>query len=651
MSARCAVTHPPQLLCLVLLGVSWPVAQAAAPLIPVEVFAAGPEMSAPRVSPDGTHLSYVTTVQGERFVGVYDVQAGKSMPILRGTSGTFRVTRCDFKTDKRLLCHFHGTNHNFGAGPQPSSRLIVVDRDGKNLKVLFQGGYYSDSTGTTQTQFQDRILHMLPDDPQHVLIEMGDRSSIFPSVYQLDVDTGALRTVVMRQPPVLGWVADRDGVVRFGSGFRDKEALYIARNGANAPWRTLAKFQRFDRQQFEPLGFGPLPNQLFVAAPHQGRTAVWQMDLEEKSDFQLVFARPDVDAESIVSWPTDEHIVGFFYEDDRPHVEFLDAHARTISQTMDQVLPDTFHHFLSASRDGRLIVIESYSDVVPPTYHLLDTATRSLTALGQESRALAHAQLAPTASVVIPGPGGISIHGYLTLPVGYTPGKPIAAVVFPHGGPYSRDYWGYDPMVQLMANRGYAVLQTNFRGSTGYGEQWQRAGHQAWGTIMHEDITAGAHWLVSQGIADPARMCIVGWSYGGYAALIGVVKEPQLYKCAVSIAGVSDVSQLAWDNRPFYGGTDAARESTGTDKATLAAESPVLHADRIKVPVLLVHGEEDSTVVLGQSKAMAKALESHGVPHELVVIKDGEHSLLEPSMRLTLYSKLEAFLAANLGSP
>jgi dipeptidyl aminopeptidase/acylaminoacyl peptidase len=297
------------------------------------------------------------------------------------------------------------------------------------------------------------------------------------------------------------------------------------------------------------------------------------------------------------------------------------------------------------------MLVHSYSDVEPGIYDALDMTKHELTTIGRENSALSQAALAPTKPVVVPGPGGISIHGYLTLPVGTAPGKAIAAVVYPHGGPYARDVWGYDDMVQVMASRGYAVLQLNFRGSTGYGEEWRKAGHQAWGTIMHDDITAGAHWLVSQGIADPKRMCIVGWSYGGYAALIAAVKEPQLYRCAVSIAGVSDISQLARDDRQFYGGFEAARESTGTDKAQLAAQSPVLHADQIKIPILLVHGDNDSTVRLAQSEAMAKALRQHGVQSELVVIKGGEHSLLRPQMRLTLYTKLEAFLAANLGSP
>jgi dipeptidyl aminopeptidase/acylaminoacyl peptidase len=250
----------------------------------------------------------------------------------------------------------------------------------------------------------------------------------------------------------------------------------------------------------------------------------------------------------------------------------------------------------------------------------------------------------------VPGEGGIGIPGYLTLPLGTAPGTRLPAVVLPHGGPYARDSPDYDPLVQMLANRGYAVLQLNFRGSTGYGQAWEQAGHQAWGTIMHEDITAGARWLISEGLADPARLAIVGWSYGGYAALIGVEKEPHLYRCAVSIAGVSDVAELARDDARFYGGQAAASDSMGADQAALAAESPVRHADRIRVPVLLVHGMDDYTVLVHESREMARALGRNHVPHELVLIRHGEHSLKRPEMRLTLYRALEAFLAINLAA-
>jgi dipeptidyl aminopeptidase/acylaminoacyl peptidase len=637
---------------------AWSQTPAAAPLIPLETFAAGAEMEAPRISPGGTHLAYIATVKGERVLAIRDLKGDPvARPVVKLTSGTFSGTHCDFKNDNRLLCHFSGLERNFGERSYPSSRLVAIDRDGSHLKVLSQQRFAGDAYDGSP-QFQDRIVHFLPDDPKHVLIEMADAGSVFPAVYELDIDGGTRRTVVSAHAPVLNWIADRDGVVRFGYGyhdqrygFRDTSALYIARNGAKDPWRTLEKFKRFEGARFVPLAFGPLPNQLFVSAPQEKREAVWQMDLEENRDFQLVFSRPDVDADSIITWPTDQHVIGFEYETDRPHIQYIDSLAAGVEALMEKTAPDAVHRIIDASRDGKMLLVESYSDVAPPFYHLLNFNEHQLLAIGYESSALAHAQLAPMKAVTIPGPGGVSLPGYLTLPVGATPGEHRPAVVYPHGGPYARDSWGYDPMVQVMANRGYAVLQVNFRGSTGYGEAWQKAGHQAWGTVMHDDITAGARWLIAQGIADPGRLCIVGWSYGGYAALIGVVKEPQLYRCAVAIAGVSDLSQLARQDDRFYGGFEAAKDSTGDDKALLQAESPVLHADRVKVPVLLVHGEEDFTVQVDQSQAMAKALTRSGVKNELVVIQDGEHSLLRPDMRLTLYRKLTEFLGAKLGAP
>jgi dipeptidyl aminopeptidase/acylaminoacyl peptidase len=641
---------PARALLACLLALPCLAALAAAPRIPLETFAAGPEIDEPRLSPDGSQLLVISTVKGERLVVMHDLaKGGAPHAILRGNSGEYHVRSCDFKTNARLLCHMHGLARDVGVLSFPTSRLVLMNSDGSSAKVLFQ--IDKNRVDVENTQYQDRIIHMLPDDPHHVLLEMTNNDTVYPAVYMLNIDTGLFHPVVGAHDPVKDWLPDRDGVVRFGSGYRDMDAVYLARNGEKDSWRTLEKFKRFSGASFSPLAFGPLPNQLFVSATYEKRDAVWQMDLDEKKDFQLVFARPDVDVQGIVSWPTDGHVVGFSYENDREHVEYIDPEAKALDQALDQALPGTVHWVTDASRDGRLLVIRAYSDVMPTTYYLFDTAKHSLSKLGSESTALSQAQLAPTKPVTIPGPGGISIPGYLTLPVGAAAGKPMAAVVFPHGGPNDRDHWGYEPLLQLMANRGYAVLQLNFRGSTGYGDEWQAAGYQGWGTVMHDDITAGAHWLISQGIADPARMCIVGWSYGGYAALTGVVKEPQLYRCAVSIAGVSDLSQLADDDRRFVGGRDAARESTGTDKTKLAEQSPVLHADRIKVPVLLVHGSQDFTVRVGQSEAMASALERSKVPHELVVIKDGEHQLAEPSMRLTLYTKVEEFLAKNLGPP
>lgn len=613
----------------------------AAP-IPVEQFATDRGMGAPNISPDGNKLVYIATTGAKAFIVVEDLLTGKSRPILQGNSGSFTVSRCDFKNDERLLCRYHGVDHDGGA-PFPISRLVAINADGSKARQLLQNSTLAGS------QYQDRILHWLPNDPNKVLIALADQGHVYPAVYRLDVYSGTMGLVVGARRPIMEWVADRNGVVRFGSGYLDDTAQYMARNSPAAPWRILEKFKRFDGAKFSPLAFGPLSNRLFVTAPNGPREAIWDMDLDENSDFQLVYSQPEVDVDGVIEWPTDGHVVGFVYDAERPHAYFIDPQAAMIERTLERVLPGAYHAVIGGSRDGNKLLYASYSDVMPTRYDLLDLANPKLTAVGGENPVLASAQLAPMKPIVVPGPGGIEIPGYLTLPVGAETGKKLPTVVYPHGGPYSRDSWGYDAMVQVMASRGYAVLQLNFRGSTGYGYEWREAGNQAWGTIMHDDITAGAHWLIDQGIADPARMCIVGWSYGGYAALIGVEKEPQLYQCAVSIAGVTSLTQMIRDDDRFYGGREAASNSTGTDRKTLKEESPVEHADRIKVPVLMVHGSNDYTVLVDHSKAMAKALSRAGVPNELVIIKEGEHSLLRNDMRLTLYTKLVSFLDANIG--
>jgi dipeptidyl aminopeptidase/acylaminoacyl peptidase len=580
---------------------------------------------------------------------VRDLRSGAEHPILHVTSGAYDVSHCEFKSDDRLLCHLEGVAYGSGGQPFPASRLVALDADGGELRVLFADGVGADGSDVG-VQFQDRIVHWLPDDPRHVLIELTDRGTVFPSVYKLDVYTGTVRLVVPSHPPVMDWTVDSQGVVRFGYGFRGDSAVYIARSGADAPWRTLEQFPRFDRSRFQPLLFGPHPGELFVLAPYQGRIAVWQMDLDGNGDLQLVFSRPDVDVSGILEWPSDRHVAGFFYETDRPHAHYIDPEAQTVDELLHPTLPDAFHAVISASRDGRRLITVSYADVLPAQFHLLDLTTREVVQIGKLN-SIDPRQLAPMKPVVVPGEGGIGIPGYLTVPLGTAPGTRLPAVVLPHGGPYARDSWDYDPLVQMLASRGYAVLQLNFRGSTGYGQAWEQAGHQAWGTVMHEDITSGARWLISEGIADPARLAIVGWSYGGYAALIGVEKEPHLYRCAVSIAGVSDMAELARDDARFYGGQAAASDSMGADQATLTAESPVRHAERIRVPVLLVHGRDDSTVLVHESKEMARALARNHVPYELVLIKHGDHSLKRPEMRLTLYRTIEAFLATNLAAP
>ena len=223
----------------------------------------------------------------------------------------------------------------------------------------------------------------------------------------------------------------------------------------------------------------------------------------------------------------------------------------------------------------------------------------------------------------------------------------MPTIIYPHGGPHARDSWGFDPIVQFMASRGYAVVQVNFRGSTGYGQDWYQAGLRNWGTVMVDDVISSTKWAISEGIADPAHTCIVGWSFGGYAALMSAVREPDLYRCVVSIAGVSDLRLLAEEWRGSYGGADWAEYALGDDSSELKAGSPSKNAAKIKSPVLLIHGDNDAQAGVDHSKRMARVLKGEKKKVELVVIKDGNHSLTRYEWRETLYTNLEKFLAAN----
>jgi dipeptidyl aminopeptidase/acylaminoacyl peptidase len=615
---------------------------AAQSLIPLEHFAASPQFSEPSMSPDGSRVVYIGWANNIPYIVLYDVETRTPKALGSGASDGFTVSRCDFKTRDRLVCRFRGVDHDAGR-PFWTSRMIAVNADGTKMRTLVQNKF------ATAAQFQDRILHWLPDNPRRVLIQLDDNENIYPSVYTLDVFDGKMTLVDRERAPIQSWMTDRTGAVRFGYGWRELSSTgeFVARAADGAPWRVLHKFKRFETLPFGAMGFGVRPNILLVSAPHNGRDAIWEMDLDETNDMQLLYANPEVDVDRAIVWPADGRVVGFQYSTDKTHSRYFDPEAQRIDAALKQFLADTSNHIIHGSRDGKRFIIQSYSDVKPSRYYLLDIGASKLFAMGSEKPQFEDAALAPMKPIIVKTPDGLSIPGYLTLPAGKDP-KNLPAVVYPHGGPHVRDYWGYDEVVQMMASRGYAVLQINFRGSSGYGDDWGKAGWRGWGTVMHDDITAGARWLISEGIANPKRMCIVGWSYGGYAALLGVVKEPELYRCAASIAGVSDLTRLSRDFDRFYGGRAAVADILGSDRKELAEVSPLKQADRIKVPVLQVHGDDDVQVLVDHSKNMAQALNRAGIRNELVLIRDGDHALSRADWRLALFTKLDKFLAENL---
>jgi len=616
---------------------------SGAPPPSIETFAAYSDFGAVSLSPDGNRIAYTARVNGKRALIVLDLEKRTMKPILAAEEDSFQIRWCSFKTPQRLLCSLRGVERS-RVQPFPISRLIAINADGTGFKVMVQNGRNGSS------QYQDRVLDWRDEDPSHVLIQLtppGDFTP-FPDVYSLDVVSGRMETVQTQRNPISSWYSDDDGVVRYGGGCDDaKRCEYVTRDSADAPWRVLKRWDRFKNDSdFTVLGLAGAKDKLFVSEVLDDRVAVYKLDLADKVDKELLFAHPQVDIGGAIEWPGTNRVVGFWYETDRYQRAIFDPEAAAIFEVVDKSLPATTNHIVDTARDGKLLLIAAYSDVLPRQYYLLDLERKALRKLSGIAPDLAQAPLAPMKAVKVTAADGTTLPGYLTVPAG-AEAKNLPMVIYPHGGPHARDSWGFDEIVQFMASRGYAVLQVNFRGSTGYGQAWYEAGLRKWGTVMVDDVNAATRWAIAQGIADPKRVCIVGWSFGGYAALMGAIREPDLYRCVASIAGVTDLRALTWEIKGYYGGAQEAKYVLGSDSDELAAGSPLKASQQIKAPVLLVHGKLDLQVSDEQSARMYRALGARK-QRELVLIDDGDHSLSRYEWRKTLLTKLEEFLGTHV---
>jgi dipeptidyl aminopeptidase/acylaminoacyl peptidase len=618
-------------------------AHAAAPTI--DELAALTDYGGASLSRDGKRIAYTGRAGDKRALMVLDLEKRTNKAILAAEEDTFQIRWCRFKSDMRILCGLIGVGDTRGKNPYNVTRLIAIDADGSRYKVLIQ------RHGNASEQFQDDITDWRIDDPKTVYIQVSPEgvNSPFPDLYSLDVETGLKRLVQKQRYPIRDWYSDARGVVRYGGGCDDRgRCEYITRAKADAPWEVLSRWEAYQNQDdFSVLGFGPSGETLLVTQLHEDRQAVFQLDLAGKADKELVFSHPKVDVGGVIRWPVGGSIAGFWYSTERTHREMFDPEAAAVYDLIEKSLPGTENSIVSTARDNKLLLVAAGRDVAPTTYYLLDLEARKLSKLGALRPELDSAALGEMKSIEIKAADGTVLPGYLTLPPGRKDEK-VPLVVYPHGGPHARDDWGFDPVVQLMASRGYAVLQVNFRGSVGYGRAWYEAGLRKWGSVMVDDIIQSTRWAVAEGFADPERICIVGWSFGGYAALMAGVRTAELYRCVGSIAGVADLKALRRQEWRFYGGGSAADATIGSDLDDLAADSPLKSARQMRAPVLLVHGTHDIPVDVDQSRRMAGALNDR--LEELVIIEDADHSLSRSAWRKTLYEKLDAFLAKHLAA-
>lgn len=655
---------------LLSIALAVPLAPAQAETIEqsAEAFGARSSILDISLSPSGNKIAWIAPGPGsEEVLQVVDLAGDGTMrTILQNTGPESDLTNCDWATDTRLVCEVEGVLLSPSGVLLGMSRMFAINADGSDVEVLSEK---TSSRAVRAVQDGGTIVALdLPGKDEGVLMtreyvpEMttGSRFGSDKAGLGLDlVDITNGRRRAIEQPDVrnVRYIADQYGNVRIRvwnmidqrDGYRTSEYEYFMRDvGANG-WTRLGEFTIDGRLgvKFTPLSVDTDRNGAIGFTTIDGFDAVAEVVLDGSGQGKTLMKRSDVDVDRLIRIGRQRRVVGASYATEKRSVEYFDSALAELSTQLAQALPGKpLVDIAGASADENTLLLIASSDTDPGMVYLYDRAAKALEPLLPMRDALEGRKMASMKPVSFPASDGTMIPGYLTMPVGSN-GKNIPAIVLPHGGPGARDEWGFDWLVQFFAARGYAVLQPNYRGSTGYGDAWfGRNGFQAWETAIG-DVNDAGRWLVQEGIADPARLGIAGWSYGGYAALQSQVVDPALYKAVVAIAPVTDLDALREDARP-YTSFDVVDKFIG-DGPHVGAGSPARHANKFLAPVLLFHGTLDQNVEVDHSRQMEDSLQDAGKSVAYVEFKGLEHNLLDGRARTEMLKRIGEFLRVNLG--
>jgi dipeptidyl aminopeptidase/acylaminoacyl peptidase len=599
--------------------------------IPLRDFFRDPERIGFQISEDGQTISFLAPY--EHRLNLF-VQARGAAEARRITSETDRsIAEYLWKGSDRLLyLKDFGGDENF--------HLFSVDKDGKQARDL-----------TPFAKVRVQMVDHLWDSPDEVLIGMNKRNPEVFDVYRLNVVTGDLELAAENPGNITDWVVDHDGRVRAAVTTDGvNRTLLYRETETNAFTKTLTTDFRV---QLDPQLF-TFDNQLLIAISnlHRDKAAVVKLDPRTGREMEVLQSHPDYDIRGVSYSRKRKVLTEAAFYSWKPDRRFFDAHTEQLYDRLKKLLPTYEIESLdNHDRDENMFIIHTYNDHTRGAEYLYDAKARSLTKLADRSPWLREEDMAEVKPITYQSRDGLTIHGYLALPRGVKP-KNLPVVVNPHGGPWARDIWRFNPEVQFLANRGYAVLQMNFRGSTGYGRRFWEASFKQWGLKMQDDVTDGVQMLIQRGVADPKRVAIYGASYGGYTTLAGVTFTPDLYACGVDYVGVANLFTFMKTIPPYWKPyLEMLHEQVGDpvkDKELLEKISPVFHADRIKVPMLIAQGANDPRVNKNESDQMVEALRKRGIAVEYIVKDNEGHGFHNEENRLEFYEAMGKFLGEHL---
>lgn len=615
-----------------------PAVAAAAPVhVPVGDFFKDPEFTSVSLSPTGKYIT-VSVPQGDRTVlAAFEVD-GMKLVGKWDYGAKKHIDGVTWVNDERFLMYVSLKlgRFDFRVG---TPDVYATNVDGSQRADMPNLGTYG-------------IVDLTWDDPRSILVQRSVESAF---LFKYDVYSGRVLTVATAPVQYGGFVLDGEQNIRYVIGGDDKLNNIILRRDGDR-WVEIFRSKMGEAQR-TPMGFGKDGKRVLFSISDHGEPARWALVDPETGEETLVTRNPAVSPGSALSASDDDdQLLAVRYHDGLPSYEFLDKdHPESkVYAGLMNAFPGKSVVFPDISRDGRYILVNAYSDRDPGSYYLYDSQTGRAQFLLAAMDWIKPEQMSETLPIVVPARDGTKIHGYLTIPAG-TDGKNLPLVFHPHGGPHGvRDFWGFNPEVQFLANRGYAVMQLNFRGSGGYGSAFERQGYRSWGKLMVDDMTDAVDWAIREGIVDKERICTYGASYGGYAALQTVVREPTKYKCAIGYVGVYSLPLMFKDGDipETDSGQAFLKRVMPETVAEQHAQSPAYNADKIRIPVMLVQGAKDERVPISQYNLLKEKLEQSGNAPEVTIVEDKEgHGFYDYQNQVDLYNAIEAFLDKHIGKP
>ncbi len=622
------------------------VAMTLPPLLDRELFFGDPEISGAQLSPDGAWMSFLKPYNGARniWVKAADEPFAAARPV---TADERPVPGYFWSRDSRNLLYVQdkGGDENFHVWAVDPAAAPEPDKGVPPCRDL-----------TPVDGVRAQIYSVPKANPDLIIVGLNDRDPRYHDIYRVDIPSGERVLLRENDEEVGAWVFDNEGELRLA--YRQMEGgggeiLRVDLQGLVqiASWTY--------EEEFNPVGFHPDRTRCYVTT-NRGDADLEQLMLMDVASGTCEFVEKDplseVDFGGAVFHPGTDELLATFYVGDKARVYPQNETAAKFWSNLKQALPEGEIGISTISDDMTKVLCSVSSDVDPGSVYLFDSATGKATLQYRSRPELPSEHLAPMKPVSFTARDGMTIHGYLTLPRGME-AKNLPVVMYIHGGPWARDYWGYEPYCQFLANRGYAVMQVNYRSSSGYGKTYSNAGNREWGIgAMQHDVTDAVQYLIAEGIADPAKVAIFGGSYGGYATLAGVTFTPDLYACGIPYVGPSNLITLIesfpeyW--KPFLEGSwykKVGNPDVESDRQDLIARSPLFHCDQIKVPLLVVHGANDPRVKQHESDQIVVALRQKGKAVEYIVAPDEGHGFRAPDNRKALAVAMEKFLAKQLG--